>query len=71
LHGDGGTHDVLDPNQAGGIRPERAADDIVRGMSRRKRVIWTGIPLPVRFIIVLSRIAPGLADLLLRSVRGR
>ena len=70
LRGDGGLHGVLDPNQAGGITPERAAADIVRELSRGKRVILTGIPLKVRLVIVLARIWPGAADNILRSVPG-
>ncbi len=68
LQGDGSRYGEMDPNQRGGISPERAAADIVSGLARRKRMIYTGISLKGKVMLTLERFVPSLADRVLRSV---
>lgn len=42
LEGDGREHGTMDPGQAGGISPERAARRIVRALRRERREVWVG-----------------------------
>lgn len=59
----------MDPNQAGGIRAERAAADIIAGVRRGRRMILTGVPGRLRFAMILRRLAPTVLDSILRRVR--
>jgi short-subunit dehydrogenase len=68
LDGDGKAYGEMDPNQAGGISPERAAEDILAGLFRGKRMIYTGVSLKGKVMLALERISPGAADRILRSV---
>lgn len=71
LQGDGSRYGTLDPNQAGGISPEQAAAEIIAGLSRQRGIIRTGIPLKGRIILLLERLVPALADVILRSAEVR
>lgn len=69
LDGRGEAWGRMDANQAAGISPERAARDIVRGISRGRRVIYSGISPRLRFALTLNRLAPMVLDGILR--RGK
>ncbi|MFP4562226.1 MAG: SDR family oxidoreductase [Spirochaetia bacterium] len=62
LEGDGSRHRVMDPNQAGGITPERCAEDILTALGRSKAVVYTGMGLKGRTALFLRRWLPGLLD---------
>jgi short-subunit dehydrogenase len=65
----GETWGRLDDNQAGGISPERAARDILHGISAGRRVIYTGISPRLRIALILNRLAPVMLDRILQ--RGK
>ena len=71
FRGDGGSHGQTDANQANGIDPDRAAREIVSALARRKRVIYTGVPVGVRVFMGVGRIAPGIVDRVLQRVTVR
>lgn len=68
FRGDGGSHGQMDDNQAKGIDPDRAAREIVSALARRKRVIYTGVPVGVRAFMGVGRVAPGIVDRILQRV---
>ena len=68
---DGSASAAMDPNQANGISPERAARDIVRGLERRRTRIATGMTARLRVMLFLSRFAPAMLDRILRNVSVR
>lgn len=68
FRGDGIRHGQLDANQAKGIDPAQAADEIVDALARRKRVIYTGVPVGVRVFMSIGRVAPRLIDRVLQKV---
>jgi dehydrogenase/reductase SDR family protein 7B len=68
FRGDGMRHGQLDANLAKGIDPDRAARTIVGGLARRKRVIYTGVPIGVRAFMGVGRVAPGIVDRVLQKV---
>ncbi len=67
LEGSGQKHEKMDPNQAAGISPRKAAEIILNGLSRRKREIYLGIKPKVHFALFLSRAIPGVLARMLRS----
>ncbi len=67
LNGSGSAWGRMDPNQAGGITPERAAREILRGIRRGGAVVWTGIPPRLRLALFLRRFAPGILDRILQK----
>jgi short-subunit dehydrogenase len=71
LTADGAPSSVMDPNQAGGISAERAACDIIQGVVRGQRRIYTGYPLRLSVARVLARIAPGVLDRILARAEVR
>jgi short-subunit dehydrogenase len=62
LEGDGSRHEVMDPNQAGGITPERCAEDILEGIERGRKTVYTGMGFKGRSALFLRRWLPGLLD---------
>ena len=62
LEGDGKRHAQMDPNQAGGISPARCAEDILAGLERNRRAVYTGMGLKGRTALFLRRWIPGLLD---------
>lgn len=65
LEGDGSRHGQMDPANAAGLPPDRAARKILAGMEREKReIFFGGWELG---IVLLKRLWPGLADLVLRK----
>lgn len=62
---DGGRYGQLEPNQAGGIEPERVAREIVRGVLRGRAVFFTGMTMRSRIMVFLSRWMPRLLDRIL------
>lgn len=71
LKPDGSASGRMDPNQAGGISPERAARDIAAGIRRGRRRIKTGITARLRIMLLLARLAPGLLDRILQNTEVR
>jgi len=69
LEGKGNKHDKMDPNQEGGISPEKAARIIIRGIVREKREILLGMVPKTRFALFLSRFFPGLLARMMRTAR--
>jgi len=69
LLGDGGTHGVLDPNQASGITAEAAAKRIVSALERGRPEIYVGVPLKAQVLLGLARFVPGVATSILRKAR--
>ena len=65
--GDGKAWGGMDRNQAGGISPEQAAGEILRGMRRGRTVVYTGLDLRLRTSLLLHRLAPALLDRILRN----
>ncbi len=64
LEGDGSRHGKTDPADEAGLPPGKAARKIVKAMEREKREIFVGgWELG---IVLLKRLRPGLADLVLR-----
>lgn len=71
LNPDGSPAGVMDPNQAKGISPDQAAAEIVRGLRRGRRRIYTGITARLRVMLLLARLAPGLLDRILQNTEVR
>ena len=71
LLGDGSASGVLDPNQASGCDPVRAARAMMRDLERGKARVYIGMTFSLWAMVILSRIAPRLLDYLLRRVRVR
>lgn len=69
LKGSGLRYGRMDPNQAAGISPERAAALILAGLARKKREILLGISPKLRLALFLNRFLPGLLARTLRSAR--
>jgi short-subunit dehydrogenase len=67
MNGSGGKHGEMDPNQASGISPEKAAQIIIGGLERNKREVYLGIAPKVRLALFLSKAFPGILARMLRS----
>ena len=67
LEGEGQKHNVMDPNQARGISPDRAAQVIIRGIEKEKREIFMGLVGKTRFALFLSRFCPALLARIMRN----
>jgi short-subunit dehydrogenase len=67
LNGSGKKHGVMDPNQASGISPDKAAALIMKGLEKNKREIYIGLFPKVRLGLFLSRAFPGLLAKMLRT----
>lgn len=57
----------LDRNQAQGIAPERAAEEILRGIDRGRRVVYTGLSPRLRTALALRFFAPRILDRILQN----
>lgn len=55
----------LDPNQAGGLDPDRAAELIVGALRRRRRRYWVGMTPKLWAMVGLARCAPRILDRIL------
>ncbi|TVR71062.1 MAG: SDR family NAD(P)-dependent oxidoreductase [Spirochaetaceae bacterium] len=66
---DGTAWGRMDPNQEGGIGPDRAAADIAEGIRRGRRVVFTGVPARLRIALMLRRFAPAILDRVLQRVK--
>ena len=67
MNASGGKHGKMDPNQAAGISPEKAAEIIIRGLEKNKREIYMGIAPKVRMALFLSKALPGVLARMLRK----
>lgn len=67
LEGSGNKHARMDPNQASGISPEKAARISLKGIAGGKREIFMGIKPKVRLALFLSRALPGILARMIRS----
>ena len=63
----GKPHGVMDPGQAGGISPERAARTIVRAIDRGRREVLVGAGELV--MVYIKRFFPGLCARLVRRIK--
>ena len=63
----GKPHGVMDPGQAGGISPERAAKTIVRAIDRGKREVLVGAGELT--MVYIKRFFPGLCARLVRRIK--
>lgn len=69
LSGDGSAHGVMDPSQAAGATPERAADAIVRALERGRNEAYVGLDARTRLALFLNAVWPSLLYRVLRSSR--
>ncbi len=60
---------VMDLNQERGIAPEVAARQILAGIQKRRRWIYTGLDMRLRIMLTLRRWAPGFLAYLLARVK--
>ncbi len=67
LEGEGQKHNLMDPNQARGITPSKAAGIIIRGIEREKREIYMGLVGKTRFALFMSRFFPGILARIIRK----
>ncbi len=67
MNGTGGKHGEMDPNQAAGISPEKAAKILARGLEKNRREIYMGIAPKVRLALFLSRAFPGVLARMMRK----
>lgn len=59
----------MDPNQESGIAPEQAAAEIIRGVRQNRAIVYTGVPVRLRFALMLRRFAPRVLDRILQRVK--
>ena len=71
LTGSGAASGVMDPNQSGGIDPDAAAADIIRGLAANRRRIYMGMTARLRFMLVLAKLVPRLLDRILQTSEVR
>lgn len=67
LEGSGEKHQKMDPNQESGISSEQSARDILKGMDKEKREIFTGWVPKLRVAYFLSRNFPGVLAKMMRK----
>lgn len=63
----GATHGQMDRNQERGLDPDRAVRSIARGIAAGRRRVFVGFPIRLWLFLLLSRVAPGLLQRILRK----
>lgn len=64
----GGRHGIMDPGQASGLTPEKAARQIVRAINKGKREIYVG--KKEILMVYVKRFFPGLCAKLARKIKA-
>ena len=67
LTGSGTAQDKMDKNQAKGISPEVCAENIIRGVEKKKWWVYTGLDMRARLALYLQGRLPGLLGRIIRN----